>query len=810
MPPTLSTFRGGDAPYTARLAPQSKANVSAMAALVSALCLAAGLAASAATCALDFEDAAARKAQPAFVHPSSTGGCTAFAGPYGAWSYRFRITRPWCGELPQWPSVNLKPSVTDWSPYDRLVVDLFNDSVGGDVLMGFIAGPDGRIQNGLSPRAQPLEDHGFHRWVIPLTAWPATTDPKNIGRVHFFFTTPNSADVHIGGLHLLKAGEPLPVVSERFLAEKVRPALEQRERARQARLSASRAAFASRCRAVGQTGRHCWVGKATGMEKVRPREAVTVAAADSFALKLARGEYESLQVLVTPSGPALKGVRVCVSDLVRANGQDARSPKSEPSVGLDDGGKIAVSCFRIAPVGYVNVTNPAPYKSGYNVATNLPGGYLRLAGPSELGWWPDPILDWLPRADVREDDLQSFWVRLKCPGDQPAGTYRGTLTVSGEGWSEDFPLTVCVWNFAVPKASPLPLAVTYAPGPSTQFADAEQLSLAARLRKDPSSPVSAAPRREAEWGAFLADYYLTMDSLYHGGNAVHWDVLRRLDAEGRLGRFNLGYWSYPTDLTDAAKAAWLAAIRRRLGPAYRQAKALGLLSHAYVYGCDEVSPKYFPNIAWALGELRREFPGVPLSTTAYDHDFGVGSPLAAMDWFTPTTDKYEQNLAKIPAARAAGHQVWWYIACGQQAPRANLFVEGQAIEARQLMGAQAVKYRPDGFLYYQVSIWNSLECISGPDTFTTWEPRSWTRFHGDGSWFCCGPEGRPSATVRIENFRDGLEDYAYALEYERVTGRQAEVPPEVVKSVYQYTDDPAAVYAWRDRLAEAIEKNKKK
>ena len=453
----------------------------------------------------------------------------------------------------------------------------------------------------------------------------------------------------------------------------------------------------------------------------------------------------------------------------------------------------------------MNVTNPAPYKSGYNVATNLPGGYLRLAGPSALGWWPDPILDWLPRADVKAGDLQSFWVRLKCPDDQPAGTYRGTLTVSGDGWHEDFPLTVRVWNFSVPKASPLPLAITYSPGPSTQFADAEQLSLAARPRKDPSSPVSAAPRREAEWGAFLADYYLTMDSLYHRGDAVHWDVLQRLKAEGRLGLFNLGYWSYPASLDDKARTSWLANIRKRIGPTYAKARELGLLDHAYFYGCDEVSSNYFANIRWALAQLKREFPGVPLSTTAYDRGFGVGTPLADMDWFTPTTDMYEKDFAKVPASRKAGHQVWWYIACGQQAPRANLFVEGQAIEARQLMGAQAVKYRPDGFLYYQVSIWNSLAPIDGSDTFTTWDPRSWTRFHGDGSWFCCGPEGRPCATVRIENFRDGLEDYACALEYERVTGRKADVPPEVVKSVYQYTDDPAVLSAWRDAMAEAIE-----
>lgn len=743
---------------------------------------------------IDFEDAAQRAAQPTFKQVSHQVGCADFGGPHGRWCYRFHVTRPWCGELPQWPAVNLKPTVTDWSGYDRLVVDLFNDSDGGDVLCAFFAEAEGRVQNGLAPSSQSLGDHGFHRWVIPLKKWPEKTDPRKIGRVHFFMTTPNSADIYVGGLFLLKKGEQPPEVSEQFLAEKVRPAQALAERRRLERRRMAAVAFGDSCRAVGQTGKNCWVGKATGMEKVRPRDGFAAAPADAFSLKVARNEYESLQVVVVPRGHDLANVSVEVADLAREGAA----------------GTLPASAFKVSPVGYVNVTNPAPYRSGHNVATNLPGGYWRAAAASERGWWPDPILDYLDKASVQDGDAQAFWVRLHCSESQPAGTYRGKLAVRGDGWREEFPLSVRVWDFAVPKASPLPLAITFAPGPSLQFADEEQLALAKRLYADPKSPVNIWSRHRDEWGSFLADYYITMDSLYHGGGNVHWDILQRLKAEGRLGLFNLGYWSYPASLSDKAKADWLANIRKRIGPTYAKAKELGLLDHAYFYGCDEVSSDYFPNIRWALDTLRREFPGVPLSTTAYDRRFGVGSPLAAMDWFTPTTDMFEKDLANVPGSRQAGHQVWWYIACGQQAPRANLFVEGQAVEARQLMGAQTVKYRPQGFLYYQTSIWNSLACIDGPSTFTDWDPRSWTRFHGDGSWFCCGPDGRPCATVRIENFRDGLEDYAYALEYERVTGKKAEVPPAVCNSVWQYADDPAAVYAWRDGMAEAIEKSAKK
>jgi hypothetical protein len=134
------------------------------------------------------------------------------------------------------------------------------------------------------------------------------------------------------------------------------------------------------------------------------------------------------------------------------------------------------------------------------------------------------------------------------------------------------------------------------------------------------------------------------------------------------------------------------------------------------------------------------------------------------------------------------------------------------------------KYRPDGFLYYQISIWNSRKPIeSGP--FTDWDPRSWTTYHGDGSWTCVGPGGTPLPTLRLENFRDGLEDYAYHLCLEAAVAkakaanslsteraewlRQAEealqVPTEVVSGLNAYTQKPEDVYRWRNRLAELIE-----
>ena len=81
--------------------------------------------------------------------------------------------------------------------------------------------------------------------------------------------------------------------------------------------------------------------------------------------------------------------------------------------------------------------------------------------------------------------------------------------------------------------------------------------------------------------------------------------------------------------------------------------------------------------------------------------------------------------------------------------------------------------------------------------------------------------------MRLENFRDGLEDYAYALELERklkartkgshacttatddIWAKRARellaVPDDVMRSMTQFTGDPAAVLRWRDAMADLIE-----
>lgn len=525
------------------------------------------------------------------------------------------------------------------------------------------------------------------------------------------------------------------------------------------------------------------VGFASSMEKILPRGApVFATVTNRIQVRLARNEKQSFQVLVLPGEKPLRAVQVRVGHLRALGAVELRSAN-----------------ISAVPVGYVQTRTEPPY------------------GSPLVGWWPDPILEFLDAAPIAPGDVQSFWVRLRAPKEQPAGRYQGNLEVVVEGATVfSFDLDVTVFPFTLPDRSPLPLAITFSPEdniiPATR---ANQET----WQRSPDYPVNAWKNHKLRWADFLADYYITYDSLYHHG-VPDFQILTHLRDRGTLDRFNLGYYDHVAANADAAET-WRSKELPRFREGYAKAKELGLLDHAYIYGCDEAEAKLFPLVQNAGRILKSEFPNVLLMTTTYDQSYGMDSVLKAMDAFCPLTPSFDADKAAL--ARAAGKQVWWYICCGPHHPYANMFIEYPAIEGRLLMGAMTAKYRPDGFLYYQISIWNSQKPITnGP--FTDWDPRSWTTYHGDGSWTCVGPDGTPLPTIRLENFRDGLEDYAYVRLLESAIARAGdaansrltqanwlqeakaalEVPAAVLKSKTEYTHDPAALYRWRDALAAAI------
>ncbi len=518
----------------------------------------------------------------------------------GRYSMRF-FTPAWRpdehGGRQKWPAFECKPPITDWSKFDRLVMELVNVTPAPQKLMLFISDSKKPTRSGLIHR-ETLPPNGYVRAVIDLRKGFAAkkVNPREIHVMHFFTEDPPiDMAVHIDRLLLLEPGEKIPRLPQKFLRElatlqtprvaalrvslagvaerlgqaaRGRPRLAQWADAEMAELLASlkaietgleqpgesvlraptdmvgleekaanlesllalRIAFeAVRPAAqVSQAAGDVVVGFASSMEKILPRGGpMSIAVKERVEIALAQNEKESIQVVVLPLSGPLKDVRVRVSDLRSRDGKTLRS-----------------RCIRAVPMGYVETKSVPPY------------------GSSHVGWWPDPILDFMDKADIAAGDAQSFWVRVHAPKGQAPGVYNGKLEVVVGGRALfQFDLAVRVYGFAMPDASPLPLAITFAPHdhplPETKAAQM-------KWRQSEDYPVNAWTKHRSQWADFLANYYITIDSLYgYKDWEPAFDDLQRLHDQGRLGRFNLGYYGLCRGKPEQIKA-WRAKTIPRL------------------------------------------------------------------------------------------------------------------------------------------------------------------------------------------------------------------------------------------------------
>jgi hypothetical protein len=347
------------------------------------------------------------------------------------------------------------------------------------------------------------------------------------------------------------------------------------------------------------------VGVASSMEKVLPRDMpFTLAATNTISVSLARNEKESVQVAVLPPARALSKVAVTASDLRSANG-----------------GVFPAGCIACDVVGYVETKKRPPYDVPF------------------VGWWPDPILDFLGPVDVAAGDLQTFWIRVRAAKDQAPGSYRGTLTVSAaETTPFVFDLNVTVRAFAIPDRPPLPTAITFDPPEFSEY-----------IRTTICGGPEGWQKLKFVWADFLADYRMDFDSLYRHG-PPDFEVLKYRHDKGTLTDFNFGYIGANPDENVA-----------RFRPTYEKAKELDILDHAYMYGFDECPAEQFPALEAAARALKQAFPEVPVMTTSYDTSYGLASVAKSVDGWCPLTAAY--NVEQAAKARAAGRMVWWYICC---------------------------------------------------------------------------------------------------------------------------------------------------
>ena len=128
-------------------------------------------------------------------------------------------------------------------------------------------------------------------------------------------------------------------------------------------------------------------------------------------VSLAANEAEGVQLVLRftapPAARPLQNVRVIVSDLTGPSGN-----------------RISAEQIEVLPVGYVHPPEP-PYHVEH------------------LGWWPDPLLDFLDGFELDPNVWQPVWLDVRTTSDQAPGVYRGQIAVTSDGDVTPFQVPFC-------------------------------------------------------------------------------------------------------------------------------------------------------------------------------------------------------------------------------------------------------------------------------------------------------------------------------------------------------------------------------
>ena len=520
------------------------------------------------------------------------------------------------------------------------------------------------------------------------------------------------------------------------------------------------------------------LGLADSMEKVFLTGGATrLVPAKELTLELAANETESAQLAVVSFDSPVNDVKVEPSKLTGPGGAELR---------LDAG-----------LVGHAKTVQP-----GYRV--------------DYVGYYPDFVMDDVKTADLAANETTAFWLRCHAPAGTPPGIYRGSVTVSDRMKNTlSVPVTVRVFDFELPAGAPLPLSnETQADFVGIAYQDKDRASWLKHLDMLFDK---------------MGEYRVAPDFLYGGPNPDakndwRYPALSKADKAGNVKAFCILNATLPRNIVNPDSPEvekLLDRARNHMTLWIPAAKSNGIYGKAYLYGFDEAEAGAV--MGKVFGELKRLYPDIPVMTTA-----GIKSAdnpyVKSVDIWVPTAATYRRNPELVKALRQQGKQVWWYVCNYPRPPEAGLLLELPGTSPRLLTGMMTHKYKPEGFLYYSMIRWLKKNFVVESKTpRTEWNPATYQTDNGDGNLFVPGREC-VYPTLRMENYRDGIEDHWYYVMLEKLVARAKEqgvaipselkkdiesvltVPSSIVEDTAVYTDDPAPIREERRKLARCIEK----
>lgn len=446
----------------------------------------------------------------------------------------------------------------------------------------------------------------------------------------------------------------------------------------------------------------------TNMDKILRDAPVPAQSRPVLRMEAARNEYEGGQVIVHAGEQGLRKLQVEVGDLKQTDGP----------------AKISKDQIQLFKEHYIQVTKPT-------------------TGHEPAGWYPDALIPLNGQLQVEAGQNQGIYIKVYVPKGLPAGLYTGEMTLHETGNPVRIPIEFTVWDFELTDESHAETAFTL-------------------------------------WGDQIA--------AAHGGIAGDdfWKLLDKYYWASVDHRLTPSYLPVPTgDVGQFVKLAEPYIRNPKVSayrlPVYKNAdgsldlpkikslvdllRSKGLLAKAFFYdsGIDEPGPAKYPQVIKVSEQLKQAAPDVRNFVTTQPVDELTGS---VHSWVA-LVNKYDRDFAHD--LQAQGDHVWWYTSVVPKDPFPSYHTDDDLLGSRLLSWEQK-DYGVEGTLYWSTTIfkkWNGKEYVPR-DVWN--DPIAFPGANGDGYLFYPGYDlgiDGPVATLRMENLREGAEDYEYLWQLEQ-------------------------------------------
>ncbi len=448
------------------------------------------------------------------------------------------------------------------------------------------------------------------------------------------------------------------------------------------------------------------------------------------------------------------------------------------------------------------------------------------------GWYPDPLIPHrhpltleplvggrfaaMP-FDLPANETHGFWVDVYVPPDASPGEYHGTYRLVAEGHEPiDIPVTLAVWDFALPRLSALKTALG---SPAHRMRGYYRRRAAADQEAEPDD-WDAIERQCAE---LLSRHRINANPPPGTLNPVQQpdgtfripakkvDALREFVDRYHVSACSIPHprrWIQDPEEQRSKLHAWLSAFDRAIEELDRPEVTF------YIYLRDEPNDMEAYNYVRLWGRaIRESMPRVKVLVVeqTWPQEERWGDLYGAVDIWCPLFSLFKPKSAA--ARQGLGEEIWTYTALCQRA-RTPWWHTDQPLLNYRVPCWIAFSYDIRGLLY-----WGGMSYWQGVDDPWT-DPKTLDRrsgaggasgalFNGEGVLVypgrAAGYEGI-APSMRLKALRDGIQDYDMLI-LAAQRGKAAEarkLVADLASSWFDWNPDPAAYDAARGRLAELI------